>query len=48
MPHSCEHSRAALTVDAIVFGFFDTEALKIILIKRALQVTRDGRQGLGA
>lgn len=35
MPHSYEYPRAALTVDAVVFGL-DEEDLKVLLIKRGL------------
>jgi 8-oxo-dGTP diphosphatase len=35
MPHTYEYSRAALTVDCVVFGF-DEAALKVLLIKRGI------------
>jgi 8-oxo-dGTP diphosphatase len=36
MPYTYEYSRAALTVDCVVFGY-DAEELKVLLIQRALE-----------
>ena len=36
MPHTYEFPRAALTVDAIVFGLDEENDLKILLIQRVL------------
>src|SRR5215469_8882857 len=36
MPHTYEYSRAALTVDCVVFGFDEGE-LKVLLIERGLE-----------
>ena len=35
MPHTYDHPRPSLTVDAVVFGF-DDQDLKVLLIQRAL------------
>ena len=40
MPHTYEFPRAALTVDAVVFGFDEAE-LKVLLIKRGLAPFKD-------
>src|SRR6185295_13586191 len=36
MPHTYEHPRPSVTVDAVVFGF-DDQDLKVLLIQRALE-----------